>query len=128
MSTAASTSLPVLAGLLLAAALAACGDAPQGNAPADGARLFVLANCTTCHATNGQGTPLGPPLRGLDAHWTRESLAEYLTDPKAAIESNQRLKTLSLNFSMHMPPVVNFTPEQRLAIADHALALSAKAR
>ena len=123
MTTAARTTL--LATLL---ALSACGASPQGDAPNDGARLYVMANCTTCHATDGKGTPLGPPLRGLDAHWTRESLADYMTDPKAAIDSNPRLKTVSLNFSMHMPPVLNFTPEQRLAIADHALALSAKAR
>lgn len=123
MTTAARTTL--LSTLL---ALAACGDAPEGGAPTDGARLYVLANCTTCHATDGRGTPLGPPLRGLAENWTRESLVAYFRDPKGAIETDQRLKTLSLNFSMHMPPVMNFTPEQLLAIADHALALSAKAR
>src|SRR5687767_15820990 len=109
MPTAART--PLLAALL---ALAACGEAPDGAAQDDGARLYVIANCSTCHAKDGGGTALAPPLRGLAAHWTRESLAEYLLDPKGAIESNPRLKTLSLNFSMHMPPVLNLTPEQRL--------------
>lgn len=126
MTTPACTNLlATLLGSLLVAA--GCGEAPQGDAPGDGARLFVLAGCTTCHAKDGGGTALGPPLRGLDAHWTRESLAEYLTDPKGAIEKDQRLKTIALNFTMHMPPVLNHTPEQRLAIADHALALSAQA-
>lgn len=114
--------------LALALALAACGDAPGGDQPVDGARLYVMANCSTCHGNDGAGGVLGPPLRGLDANWTRESLADYLTDPKGAIATTPRLKTLSLNFSMQMPPVTNFTPEQRLLIADHALALSAKAR
>lgn len=118
-----------LATLLAAAlALAACGDAPGAQGPPDGARLFVLANCTACHGTDGSGGVLGPPLRKLEAHWTRESMADYMADPKGALESDPRLKTLSLNFSMHMPPVTNFTPEQRLLIADHALALSAQAR
>lgn len=110
------------------AAIAGCGDAPGGGEAPSGARLFVLANCTTCHGADGAGGVLGPPLRGLEPNWTRESLAAYLADPKAGLDSNPRLKTLSLNFTMHMPPVTNFTPEQRLLIADHALALSAAAR
>lgn len=114
----------LLAGLL---ALAACGDAPDDKPPADGARLYVLANCTTCHGADGAGGMVGPPLRGLAQHWDRESLADYLADPRKRLESDARLKALSLNFSMHMPPATNFTPAQRLLIADHALALSAKA-
>jgi mono/diheme cytochrome c family protein len=123
--------MPILPRVLLlagAGAVAGCGQAPGNSSEPDGPRLFVLANCTTCHGSDGAGGVLGPPLRNLAAHWTRESLAAYLTDPKAVIDADPRMKRLSLNFSMRMPPVTNFTPEQRLAIADHVLKLSADAK
>jgi cytochrome c553 len=119
------TRVALLAG---AAAVAGCGEAPGSQSQPDGARLFVLANCTTCHGADGAGGVLGPPLRNLDAHWTRESLAAYLADPKAVIDSDPRMKSLSLNFNMRMPPVTNFTAEQRLLLADHALELSRRGR
>lgn len=111
----------------LALLLAACGDAPGGDAPDDGAKFFATGNCASCHAKDGSGGPLGPPLRGLAEHWTRESLAAYLADPKGTLASDARLQEVSKRFSMHMPPL-QYTLEQRLALADHVLALSAAAK
>ena len=116
----------LLAALALLLGTAACGSGDAASkGPPDGARLFVLQQCSTCHATDGRGGPLGPPLRHLEKNWTRESIAEYLADPKAKIASDGRMKALALNFRMPMPPV-RLDLEQRLMLADHALKLSAE--
>jgi len=114
--------------LLLLLALAACGEAPGATGDHDGARLFVIANCITCHGRDGAGSQLGPPLRGLDQHWTRETLADYLSDPKAVIDRDPRLQKLAKRFAMMPMPPVLYERELRLRLADHALALSAGAR
>lgn len=104
-------------------ALAACSKAPKSSAPPDGAALFVGQNCSVCHGPDGAGTKLGPTLRGKQPFWTREKLATYLRDPQALIRADERLKTQAEQYSLPMVSFVTLTLEERLALADHVLAL-----
>ena len=111
---------PWLAALLLLPALA-CGpsnDASSG--PPDGAQLYERQGCVTCHKASGRGGPLGPPLVNAAEYWTREELAEYLTDPASFVGSDARLNSLARQFNMQMPPV-RLPLELRLLLADHVL-------
>jgi hypothetical protein len=108
----------VLAGLLLGA----CSKSPAPQAPPDGAALFREQNCIQCHGEDASGTNLGPTLHGKKVYWTREKLAAYLADPPSVIERDERLKTQKQNYLL---PMLKFpiSLEQRLALADHVLAL-----
>jgi mono/diheme cytochrome c family protein len=98
----------------------ACGEEKTPPGPPSAEKLFVAQNCSMCHAVDGAGGKLGPPLRKLADNWTRERLAEYLSDPKALVEKDPRLKALARNYSMPMPPV-RLDLEQRLRLADYVL-------
>lgn len=110
-------------GVLMGFALAGCGggEEPEGRAAdARGRALFMAFGCTLCHGPDGAGTTLGPPLRGLAKHWTREELASYLADPQAAVARDPRLAELARQYAKEMPAIT--TPEeQRLEIADYVL-------
>ena len=111
-----------LAGIL-ALALLSCGGGSDGGERPRGERLYATL-CVSCHGTTGAGGALAPPLEDLDAHWTRAQLAEYLSNPRAWVERDERLQALKARYSLEMPAVSS--PEQdRLLLADHVLALSA---
>jgi len=109
--------------VLLASTAAGCGgsEEPQER-PTDarGRALFTAFGCALCHGPDGAGTGLGPGLRDLGRHWTREELASYFADPQAALASDPRLAELARQYAREMPAIT--TPEeQRLEIADHVL-------
>jgi mono/diheme cytochrome c family protein len=114
-----------LAGVL-ALALLSCGgssDSGSGGGEARGKRLYTTL-CISCHGPTGGGGALAPPLADLSSHWEREQLAEYLSDPRAWVEQDERLQGLKQRYSMEMPAVS--APEaDRLLLADHVLRLSA---
>jgi cytochrome c553 len=105
------------------AALGACGGGsePAAKGPRTGAQLYGDAQCVQCHGRDGSGTSMGPPLRSLGAHWTRESLAEYLVDPRAAVRKDPRLQALDQRYMMPMQAYPHVSLEERLALADHVL-------
>lgn len=112
-----------LTGLCLAAALTSFGCGDDSHTPRTGAELWVLQGCITCHGKDGQGTPIAPSLRGVQAHWTRESLLEYLRNPPAYIQKDARLKEQKKGYSQNMP-VYGMLPQAHLdALADHVLGL-----
>ncbi len=112
-------TLLALAGLLLGA----CSDAPADSGPLDGAALFKQQNCVQCHGPDGSGTNLGPTLHGKKVFWTREKLASYLSDPQAVIRGDARLEAQAGQYMLPMVKFVGLTQAQRLALADHVLAL-----
>jgi cytochrome c553 len=97
-----------LAGVMVLAAMSACArnqHAPVFNAHADAGVQSVTAQgiyeewgCGTCHGAGGAGSPQGPALKNLAAHWRRETLLRYLKDPAAARAGDERLKELAQRY------------------------------
>ena len=111
-------------GLALAGlACAACAPDAPPKGPVDGPTLFRQQNCIICHAADGAGTKLGPSLRDKKSFWTREKLAAYIANPPAVVDGDERLKTQSAQYSIPMTTYPGLSLEQRLALADHVLAL-----
>lgn len=78
--------------LTLLLALAACGG--PAASPSAEAQLFRRELCSSCHGPDAGGTWMGPPLRGLDAHWDEASLADFLLDPRPFVRDDPRLQAL----------------------------------
>ena len=111
-----------LAGLF-ALTLVACGGGFPGGGEAPGQRLYTTL-CSSCHGPTGAGGALAPPLEDLAAHWTREQLAEYVSNPRAWVERDERLQALKNRYSTEMP-AVSASEQDRLLLADRVLELSA---
>ena len=111
--------------LLLAVALisltflGSCG----AEAPESGERLYVKSGCVSCHGATGMGGPLGPSIRGASEHWTRESLLEFLKDPRGTVGSNPRLAAVGENYRAQMPAFVFHSDDKLERIADYVLTL-----
>jgi mono/diheme cytochrome c family protein len=114
------TSILAAAAALL---LSACSKEPARPVPPDGAALFREQNCIQCHGDDGSGTNLGPTLHGKKQFWTREKIAVYLADPQAVIQGDARLTAQKEKYMLPMVKFPYLTLEQRLALADHVLAL-----
>lgn len=112
---------------ILAASLAlccgACSEPAPPAGPPDGAALFREQNCIACHAADGSGTTLAPGLRGKQALWTREQLAEYIEDSPAYVARDERLKAQAAHYTIPMTTFPGLTLGQRLALADYVLTL-----
>lgn len=107
-----------LAAAVLLAIAGACGGKPERS----GKELFQLQGCTLCHGKEGEGSPLGPELRGVSAHWTKATLVEYLRDPQAYQQKDERLKANLQRYRMQpMPKYGMLAPEQLEKIAEHVL-------
>jgi mono/diheme cytochrome c family protein len=104
----------------LAIALLGCGG--EGPAPPAGAKLFQTQGCVACHGAGGEGGALGPPLRELATHWTRERLVAYLADPAAVVAGDPRLRELGKAYMVPMPPI-RAPASDRAALADYVLSL-----
>jgi mono/diheme cytochrome c family protein len=113
--------------LVLVSLLAACSggaEGPAANHP-EGEKLYRAMACMQCHGATGNGGSLAPPLASLADNWDRDALAEYLLDPLTVVERTPRLKALKNRYGTQMPAITALTDEQRLTLADYALALSA---
>ncbi len=100
----------------------ACGGASGGAGTAGAAELFA-ANCVVCHQSSGQGSALAPTLHGKAAHWTREKLVDYLIDPQAYAEKDERLRAQGGKYSLPMPKYKTLSRAELEALADHVLAM-----
>jgi len=102
--------------------LASCRRAAPAG-PATGQELFRRELCGSCHGSAGKGTWMGPPLRGLGAHWTREELADFLRDPATRLRSDPRLQELSRRFPNAMKGNQVLGRRERTRLADWLLSL-----
>ena len=84
-----------------------------------GARLYTDSGCARCHGADFSGTRLGPPLKGLKANWTTESLARYLEQP-AGFRRSDRLKALHEKYRITMPQF-DMAPEERKILVKYVL-------
>lgn len=105
---------------LLAIACSLRQPPPEG---ASGPQIYELQNCANCHGAGGEGSSLGPALRGLAAWWTRDALVSYLADPRTFVENDPRLKELDERYWGSMSSYDNLTAAQRGVLADWLLAL-----
>ncbi len=103
---------------LLLFLLAACSGSSQPVV--DGPKLFVSQGCATCHKMQGDGGPLGPPLRKIASRWTAEQLSQYLIDPRPLVEKDPRLQSLSRTYRMPMP-AVKLEPERLKMLVEYVL-------
>lgn len=106
---------------LLLAAAAACDGGP--GPIRSGAELYRLQGCVTCHGANGHGTGMAPDLRGMERHWTREKLVEYLANAPEYIRRDPRLLEQKKRYSLNMPLYSILRPEELQNLADHVLSV-----
>ncbi len=109
--------------LLAAAALAAaCTSEPPPPPPDPGAAAYRAQGCVACHGPAGEGTMMGPSLRGVGDHWTRDDLARYFVEPEAFASSDPRLKQVASKYTMRMRGITA-PQDQRLLLADYVKAM-----
>lgn len=102
--------------------LAACSlrQAPPPGAPGD--VIYALQNCAICHGHDREGKSNGPGLVDLDRHWTRDTLTEFLGDPRAFEATDPRIAALRDQYSSAMDPYTNLTLAERRVLANWLLA------
>jgi mono/diheme cytochrome c family protein len=120
----------LLLALAAVALLAACpgGAGSRGGGTPDGAQVYASRNCAICHGaaregkSSADGKPLGPPLKGLAAHWTADEMVlKYFPDPVGYQNADPRLSRMLETYSaMKMPPVAGDQAELR-ALAEWLL-------
>lgn len=114
------TLLFAAAWLGTAVGLSGCGE----PTPTTGPELFRAWGCVNCHGTNGTGIQgLGPSLWGKYAHWTPETLHQYLRDPVGYASRDPRLREQMRGFMTPMPPVLTQDQEKVRRVIDHVLGL-----
>src|SRR5262245_59831606 len=107
--------------LLLAAgfALVAARAALAGDPPSEETIAYFKQNCASCH-TIGGGKLTGPDLKNVGTRRTREQLAKYVIDPKAAIDSGDPylVKIWNEANGVYMPTPPGITPERVQKLLD----------
>lgn len=113
--------------LSLAALLAAAAPAHAGDPPSEETIAYFKQSCASCH-TIGGGRLSGPDLKGALTRRTRDQLAKFIADPKAAIESGNPywVKALGDSNGVYMPTPVGATPDRIQKLIDLIEAESAK--
>lgn len=66
--------------------------------------VFKVGNCAMCHGQDLNGTPLGPPLKGVKANWDVPKLLAYFKDPATYADNDPRLAANKGKYSVPMPP------------------------
>jgi len=105
-----------------------CGEAkptpPPGlpDAYMAGWQVYADLNCASCHGDLREGKRSGPVLTGLETHWTRDQLVEYVKNPDAMIKSNPRLAYKAEKYPIAMPGYADKADEANLgALAGYLL-------
>ena len=110
--------------VLVSIALVLGGACSLRQAPPPGAtgdEIYALQNCANCHGLDRKGMPNGPALADLERHWTRDTLAEFLRDPKAFVKTDARVAALKNQYSTGMGRYDALTLDQRLVLASWLL-------
>ncbi len=117
--------LRLLLPVLMLSMAVACNQNPEPQARdvQEGAALFVSRNCITCHGPEGEGGVAGPELTDLAEYYTVETMIEYLNDPDAAVQKDERLRERAEGFGALMPRY-NYLPQnEREKLAIYVLSL-----
>ena len=64
---------------------------------------------------------MGPPLKDLDQHWSREDLAAFMLDPRTRTDRDARLSKLASEFPTRRAPNRSLGIAERLKVADWLL-------
>jgi len=80
--------------------------------------------CVQCHGDNLMGTTTGPPLHDLGRHWTEARLVIYLQDPRAYIDTDERLQDMRRKYQTEMPAFA-MDEQTRRAVARYLLSATA---
>ena len=108
--------VPVLA---IAALVAAAAAARAADPPSEETIAYFKQNCASCH-TIGGGKLTGPDLKNVTKRRTRDQLAKYIPDPKAAIDSGDPYLVKLFNDAngVYMPPPPSITPDRIAKLLD----------
>jgi len=79
-------------------------------------QIYHEWGCGTCHGENGAGSPQGPALVELSAHWRRESLLRYLKDPISVRATDERLAQLAKRYYPISMPAFDGLDEGQIEI------------
>ena len=118
--------------LLLFGLVLSCGESREQDEPpeteitaemiAAGEVLYEDWACAGCHGDTAEGNEDAPPLTGLAANWTVDTLAKYISDPQSFIERDARLQKMLEEYpGVQMPAYDVFPAEERRALAAYLL-------
>ncbi len=82
-----------------------------------GYRVYVQKGCQRCHGQDLLGTRLAPALVDARRNFDLSTLGEYLRDPKAYIEKDQRLADLDRRYRMQEMPATKLSEEELRQLA-----------
>jgi mono/diheme cytochrome c family protein len=99
----------------------ACSSRQAPPPGATGDQIYALQNCAKCHGVDRYGNEKGPPLVNLERQWTRDTLADFLRDPKAVVEVDERLAAIKDQYPLGMGRYNKLSESQRLVLADWLL-------
>lgn len=106
---------------LLAVAVSFVGAraALAAEPPSEETIAYFKQNCASCH-TIGGGKLTGPDLKNVGARRTRDQLAKFIVDPKAAIDSGDPylVKLWNDANAVYMPTPPSITPERVQKLLD----------
>ena len=76
---------------------AVAAQARMRGDPRHGALVFFKSAmaCAKCHASNGDGSPLGPDLTTIDRNWTDAQIVEAILDPSKSIRKGFETVTVA---------------------------------
>lgn len=86
--------------------------------PPDGRAVFLTVGCARCHGNDGTGESLGPPLEALSTKFTVKQMDQFLDNPIAYAEGDERLKKWRDEYFTPMPKL-QMTEAQRKALVAH---------
>lgn len=92
------------------------GDAEAGE------RLFrqhLAAQCVRCHKIGGEGSDVGPDLKGIATRRDREYLLRSVVDPSADIEPKYLSRTFLLASGQVVQGVVQSETEEEIVLVDN---------
>jgi len=91
----------------------------ENDAPA----LLSSNRCLSCHGAELQGTSKAPALTNLTQHWDRNSLINYLRNPKSYSGDKRFLEYMKKYPGKFMPSFGNLNVKDLGKIADYLLSL-----
>lgn len=93
-----------------------------GGDPEAGERLFrqhLAAQCVRCHRVGGEGSDVGPDLKGIATKRDREYLLRSVVDPSADIEPQYLSRAFLMASGQVIQGVVQSETEEEIVLVDN---------
>lgn len=99
---------------------------PQSNMSSEnisGKDLVARIGCYNCHGNDLAGTVKGPSLAGVNQHWSRDQLINYLRNPNSFMNSERFQNYKEKYPNVVMPSYTNIDVKDLGKIAEYLLQL-----